>query len=211
MVSKVDVINAYRSIKSLKSVSGKQFPAYFNRVVADLVVGVFEGEELERVISILRERDPSVYGLVVERLSVRRVLKLMVAEVLVGRVGLVRAAYDYVVNGMSISRAASKHGFTRYQLRGFVSRLKSNMPWSVFEPFLRHVYQVYWGSLRRLRPVIEGNRCLICGKRVVLGNKMSHVYHGHRKIIESIVESLMYSQPNPPVLKHEQIDEEVTV
>jgi len=69
MVSKPMVINALRAVKGREPIDSKRIPSsWFNDLVAEIIVNVFEDGELREVLEILSRKDRTVYKRVINLL-----------------------------------------------------------------------------------------------------------------------------------------------
>lgn len=126
---------------------------------------------------------------------VRRVLRLLVVEVLAGRRGLVRALYDYVVGGMSIGRAADRYGFTVNQLRSLYGRLRHDIGAS--DGVIRIVLIRFAGKFSGIRPAVSGYKCLLCGAVLERDRVSFHISVSHRDFVDGLVNILLGHSEEP--------------
>ncbi len=125
--------------------------------------------------------------------AIESVLEYLLAKVLAGRSEVVKALYDYFVEGKSPSTLASKYGLSKHQVRGYVQRITEKTGSLVRA---RAIVRYVTPYVLRVKPVIKhvGNgisRCMICGEEMLSAVAEDHIRKYHGAILAEYVDAIL--------------------
>jgi len=125
--------------------------------------------------------------------AIESVLEYLLAKALAGRKEVVKALYDYFVEGKSPSTLASKYGLSKHQVRGYVQRIVEKTGSLVRA---RAIIKYVTPYVLRVKPVIKhvGNgmsRCLICGEEMLTPVTEDHIRKYHGAILAEYIDAVL--------------------
>ncbi len=122
--------------------------------------------------------------------SAEAVLEYLIVKSLAGRQEIVKALYEYFVEGSSPSVLASKYGLSKHQVRGYVQRITEKTG-SITKARVLLKYTV--PLILRLKPITKNINnsiviCSICNEELPIQIIEDHIRKKHVTVIQ---ESLM--------------------
>lgn len=127
------------------------------------------------------------------RSSSESVLEYLILKVLASRENVVKALYDYFVDGTSPSSIATKYGLSKHQVRGYVQRIVEKTGSSMRSRVLMK-YSV--PVILKLKPITRRINdsvaiCILCSEELLMQVVEEHIRKKHSDIVNECLNSVI--------------------
>ncbi|NPA97494.1 MAG: helix-turn-helix transcriptional regulator [Crenarchaeota archaeon] len=127
------------------------------------------------------------------RTAIESVLEYLLAKALAGKSDVVKALYEYFVEGKSPSTLAAKYGLSKHQVRGYVQRITEKTGSMIRA---RAIVRYVTPYVLKVKPIIKhlGNgvsRCLVCGEEMLTPVAEDHVRKYHSAILAEYIDAIL--------------------
>ena len=127
------------------------------------------------------------------RSAIESVLEYLLAKALAGKVNVVKALYDYFVEGKSPSTLANEYGLSKHQVRGYIQRITEKTG-SVTRA--RVIIRFVTPYVLKVRPIMKRindsiAKCLVCGEEMLYSVAEDHVRKYHSAIISEYIDAII--------------------
>lgn len=130
-------------------------------------------------------------------------LEYLVLKILAGKEDVVKALYDYFVEGVSPSSIAMKYNLSKHQVRGYIQRIMEKSGSSLrAKVLIKHIIPI----VTRLRPIVKkaGNSlalCSLCGEELPLQIVEDHIKKRHPEVVAECVNTVVETLKRSITLK----------
>lgn len=125
--------------------------------------------------------------------SLAALLEYLVLKILADKEEVVKALYDYFVEGVSPSVIANKYGLSKHQIRGYVQRIMEKTGSGTrARVFMKYTIPI----IIKIKPVVKRVNgsvaiCGLCGEELLIQVIEDHIRKKHANVINDCINSVV--------------------